>query len=145
MKYTSEIIINRPIEKILPLFDNPDNMFKWMEGLKKITPLTKQQGHVGSRMEMYFELGKRKLHIIETILEKNLPQSMCCKYTSFGMENLVHIHFEPIHDNQTKYWTENTFKFKGIFFLMKYFFSNMFKKQSYKYLTDFKSFAENNS
>lgn len=145
MKYTSEIIIDLPVEKVIPLFDNQDNMFKWMEGLKKVTPLTKQQGEVGSRMEMYFELGKRKLHIIETILEKNLPKLMSCKYNTYGMENIVNITFEPINDSQTKYSTYSEYKFKGIFKLMSLFSSKMFKKQSYKYLVDFKNFAENNN
>ena len=145
MKYTSEIIIDLPVEKVIPLFDNQDNMFKWMEGLKKVTPLTKQQGEVGSRMEMYFELGKRKLHIIETILEKNLPKSISCKYNTYGMENIVNITFEAINDSQTKYSTYSEYKFKGVFKLMSLFSSKMFKKQSYKYLVDFKNFAENNN
>lgn len=142
MKYTSEIVINLPLEKVVALFDHPDNMFKWMEGLKKVTPLTKEQGQTGSRMEMYFDLGKRKFHIVETILEKNLPQLMRCKYNTVGMENIVDVHFESINEDQTRYWTDNEFKFKGIFILMKFFSSNMFKKQSYKYLVDFKNFAE---
>lgn len=145
MKYTSEIIIDKPIENVIPLFDNHDNMFKWMKGLKKVTPLTVIQGEVNSKMEMYFELGKRKFHILETILEKNLPSHMSCKYKSIGMENIVHIHFEPIKHNQTRYITESNFKFKGIFVLMKFFSAKMFKEQSYKYLEDFKHFAENNN
>lgn len=143
MKYTSEITINLPREQVISLFDNQDNMFKWMEGLKKITPLTKQQGEIGSRMEMYFETGKRKLHIVETILEKNLPSNMSFKYNSIGMENIVHISFSPIEGNKTKYQTESIYKFKGIFKLMSFFASKMIKKQSYKHLVDFKQFAEN--
>lgn len=145
MKYSSEIIINQPIEKVIRLFDNQSNMFKWMEGLQKVTPLTKVQGQVGSKMEMYFEFGKRKLHIVETILKKQLPKSMSCQYNSIGTKNIVHINFEPIGNNKTRYWTESEFKFKGLFVLMKLFSSKMFKKQSYKYLVDFKNFAENNN
>lgn len=31
MKYTAEIEINKPIDKVIELFYNPDSMFKWME------------------------------------------------------------------------------------------------------------------
>ncbi len=145
MKYTSEIIIDKPLEHVVPLYDNHDNMFKWMDGLKKVTPLTSVQGEIGSRMEMYFELGTRKFHLIETILDKNLPSYMSCKYKSFGMENIIHIYFEPIQNNQTIYRTESEYKFKGIFNLMKLFSSKMFKKKSHKYLVNFKIFAEKNN
>ncbi len=143
MKYTSEIIIDLPIEKVVSVFNNQDYMFEWMEGLKKVTPLTRIQGEIGSRMEMYFEIGKRKMHIIETILDKKLPQHMICKYNSFGMESTVSIHFEAIETVKTKYSTISNYKFKGLFKLMSIFSSKVFKNQSYKYLADFKEFVEN--
>jgi carbon monoxide dehydrogenase subunit G len=30
MKYTTEIEINKAVNKVIELFDNPDNMSKWM-------------------------------------------------------------------------------------------------------------------
>jgi len=33
MKYTTEIEIERPIDKVIELFDNADSLKKWMEGL----------------------------------------------------------------------------------------------------------------
>ena len=35
MKDTTEIEIELPIEKVVALFDNPDNMRKWMKGLAR--------------------------------------------------------------------------------------------------------------
>lgn len=142
MKYSNEVVIQKPLSKVLELFDNSENMFEWMEGLKKVTPLTKEQGKVHSKMEMYFELGKRKMHIVETILEKNLPQKMCFEYKSIGMKNWVEIQFQEIDEQQTKYISENKFEFKGLFWLMQFFMKNTFIKQSQKYLNDFKTFAE---
>ena len=34
MKYTSEIEINSPADKLIRLFDNPDLKDKWMKGLQ---------------------------------------------------------------------------------------------------------------
>ena len=32
MKYTTEIEINKPVKKVVELFDNPANLKEWMEG-----------------------------------------------------------------------------------------------------------------
>jgi carbon monoxide dehydrogenase subunit G len=40
MKYTSEIEINSPIDSVIELFDNPDNMEKWMKGLQTFEPIS---------------------------------------------------------------------------------------------------------
>lgn len=45
--------------------------------------------------------------------------------------------------NQTKHVTENEFQFKGVMMnLMGFLMPGAFKKQSYKYLKAFKTFAE---
>lgn len=33
MKYTCEITINQPLNKVIELFDNPDNLKHWQPGL----------------------------------------------------------------------------------------------------------------
>jgi len=33
MKYTNEVIINQPIERVIALFDNEENLFKWQPEL----------------------------------------------------------------------------------------------------------------
>ncbi len=33
MQYTNEVIINLPVDKVVELFDNPDNMKYWQPGL----------------------------------------------------------------------------------------------------------------
>ena len=34
MKYTSEIEINNTVNKVIELFDNPDQRDKWMKGIQ---------------------------------------------------------------------------------------------------------------
>ncbi|HET55019.1 MAG TPA: SRPBCC family protein [Ignavibacteria bacterium] len=36
MKYDCRIEINKPINKVVELFDDPNNLHKWMDGLKSI-------------------------------------------------------------------------------------------------------------
>ena len=36
MKYTLSTIIDKPIDEVVILFNNQENLYKWMEGLESI-------------------------------------------------------------------------------------------------------------
>lgn len=142
MKYTVSIDIDRPIDKVIELFDNPDNLKKWMEGLQSFEHLSGTPGEVGARSKLVYKMGKRDIEMIETVTVRKLPQEFSGTYEADGVFNIVKNKFEKISDTKTKYITEQEFEFKG---MMKYFAFLMpwaFKKQSMKYLKAFKHFAE---
>jgi len=144
MKYSVEIEINKSIEKIIPLFDSVEHLDKWMEGLKSFEHLSGTPGQVGSKSKLVFQMGRRQISMIETITVKNLPHEFSGTYQADGVFNIVKNKFVKISDNKTKYISEQEFQFKGIFMkLMGFLFPGMFKKQSMKYLTNFKNFVEN--
>lgn len=143
MKYTVEIEINKSLKEVIALFDNEENAFKWMEGLVAWDHISGEKGAVGAKSKMMFKMKSREVEMVETILEKNLPQNMKMSYEAKGVYNLVNNRFEDVGNNKTRYLTEQEFQFQG--FMMKFFgaiMPGMFKKQSMKYLNDFKAFAE---
>lgn len=142
MKYASEIEINQPIEKVIALFDNPDNMKLWMEGLQSFEHLSGTPGQVGAKSRLRFKMGKRELEMIETITVKDLPREFSGSYEMKGVFNIVKNKFVALPDNRTKYISEQEFQFKGFMKLLGLLMPGAFKKQSMKYLTDFKKFAE---
>ncbi len=142
MKYTCEIDINLPIDKVVELFDNPDNMKKWMEGLKSVEHLSGTPGTPGAKSKLQFDMGKRKVEMIETVLVRNLPEEFSGTYDANGVHNIVKNRFEQIPGNKTKYITDQEFQFKGMMKLMGVFMPGAFKKQTHKYLEHFKNFAE---
>lgn len=144
MKYTCKIEINKPLNEVIALFDNVDNMYKWMKGLESVEPISGIQGEVGSKMKLTFQMGKRKMEMIETITVKDLPREFSGTYDANGVHNIVKNFFEPIGDTRTLYLTEQEFQFKGFMKLIGFLFPGAFKKQSMKYLEDFKAFVENN-
>jgi uncharacterized membrane protein len=73
MKYSSTIIIDRPIEQVVALFDNPDNLSNWMEGLRSFEHLEAEPGHSGARSRLRFRMRKREMDMTETVTERNLP------------------------------------------------------------------------
>jgi uncharacterized membrane protein len=145
MKYTNEVVINKPIEKVVELFDNPDNMSKWMEGLLSFEPLSGKPGQPGAKSRLKFKMGRREIEMIETVVIRNLPDEFTGTYEAKGVYNIVKNRFIKISDNMTKYSSEEEFQFKGLMKLMGILMPGAFKKQSLKYLTNFKNFVENQS
>lgn len=142
MKFTVDIEINKPLEQVLVLFDSPDNMQQWMNGLQVVEHLSGTAGQTGAKSKLKFNTGKRKIEMIETILERDLPKIFRAKYETRGVENWVSIRFERIHDGVTRYVSENEFRCKGWVKLLAWLMPGAFKKQSLKYLSDFKKFVE---
>lgn len=142
MKYTSEIEINKPVDKVIELFDNPDNLDKWMEGLQSFEPISGTPGQVGAKSRLKFKMGKREIEMIETITVRNLPYEFSGTYEAKGVFNIVKNKFIALPDNRTKYVSEQEFQFKGFMTIIGFLMPGMIKKQSMKYLTDFKSFVE---
>lgn len=142
MKYSVSITIDKPVNEVVALFDNVDNMKKWMDGLESFEPLDGTPGEVGAKSRLRFKMGKREIEMIETITAKNLPEEFTGTYEAKGVFNIVRNSFEPLPGNKTKYTTEQEFQFKGFMKLMGLLMPGAFKKQSMKYLQDFKAFAE---
>ena len=49
MKFTCQVDINLPIKKVIELFDNPDNMKHWQDGLVSFKHLSGRPGEVGAK------------------------------------------------------------------------------------------------
>jgi uncharacterized membrane protein len=142
MKYTNEIEIKKPIEKVIELFDNADNLKKWMEGLQSYEHISGTAGQPGAKSRLFFKMGKREIEMIETITVKNLPDEFTGTYEAKGVFNIVKNKFEKLSDTKTKYITENEFQFSGFMKIIGFLMPGAFKKQSFKYLKLFKEFAE---
>lgn len=143
MKYSVDTIINKPVNEVVELFDNEANMFKWMEGLQSVEHLSGTKGKAGAKSRMKFKMGKRELEMVETIKENNLPYKMVTTYDAKGVHNIIITRMEAQGD-ATKYIAEQEFQFKGFMKIIGFLMPGAFKKQSLKYLNDFKNFAETN-
>ena len=118
MKYSIEIIINLPREEVIEKMDNPDNLKHWQKG-------------------------KRDMTLIETILKRNFPEEFHATYDTKGVHNIQNNYFEELDDIRTKWISESEFQFSGSGMkLMGWLMPGAFKKQSKKYMNDFKNFAE---
>jgi len=142
MKYTNEIIIDAPRAKVVELFEDPANIKEWQPGFISMEVISGKPGQEGSKTKMRYKMGKRDVEMIETITVNKLPEEFSGTYEAKGVYNLVNNYFEELPDGKTKYWSISEFQFKGFMKLIGFLFPGAFKKESQKYLVQFKEFVE---
>ena len=143
MKYTTEIVVDVPREEFIKKMDDPDNMKHWQQGLIGYEQLSASPGQEGSRMSLSYEMGKRKMDLVETIIKKDLPEEIHMTYETKGVHNIQKNYFKE-EGEKTRWVSESEFQFSGFGMkLMGFLMPGAFKKQSLEYMQDFKAFAEN--
>ncbi len=126
------------------LFDNPKNLKEWQDGFIDSTPKSGKPGTKGSKSTIRIQAGKSTIEMIETILVKNLPDEMSALYEHKKMDNIVTHRFKSLGPTSTQWVSEIHYtRFsEWIPRLMANFFPGMFRKQTQKWLENFKKFAE---
>ena len=143
MIYDTEIIVDLPIHEFVEKMDNVENRTYWQSGLISTEHISGVPGELGSKMKMNFKFGKRKMTILETITKRHLPNQLHATYVTKGMNNIQENYFTRTSNGFTKWLSKNEFSplnFKMR--LMTMLMPRVFKKQTLKYMQDFKTFAE---
>ncbi|WP_055445341.1 SRPBCC family protein [Lacinutrix himadriensis] len=143
MKYTTEIVIKIPLEEFIVIFLNADNMKHWQKDLVSFEHISGTPGTVGNTMKLNYMVNKRKMKLTETITHMNLPHEISISYETKGMRNTQKNSFQKTPKGHTKWINKNEFSPTSFLFrMMLLLMPGAFKKQSEKYLADFKKFAE---
>ena len=115
-----------------------------MEGLISFENISGTPGQVGTKSRLKFKTGKREMEMIETITVRNLPHEFSGTYEAKGVYNIVKNKFVALPNNKTLLTNEQEFQFSGFMKIIAFIMQGAFKKQSLKYMTAFKTFAEKN-
>lgn len=145
MKYNTEISIDLPRAEVLNKLTSLENLKHWQRGFVSAEHISGDIGKFGSKLKLVYQFGNRKMVLIETITKRNLPRELHYSYATNGMYNLQYNFFEENINGITKWISKNEFiptSLKMRLFL--WMMPKTFKKQSLKYMTDFKNFAEQN-
>ena len=142
MKYSCEVAINLPRERVIQLFDNADNLKKWMDGLESFEHISGDPGQPGAESRLVFDHKGRRLEMIETIVSRNLPDEYSGTYITRGVINTVKNQFNEDGHDRTIWVSENEFQFSGLMKLMIFFMRSAFPKQTKFQMENFKKFAE---
>ena len=118
-------------EKVIELFDNPDNMAKWQECFISFEPISGQPGSEGAKAKLKYKMGKREVEMIETITKRNFPEEFHGTYEAKNVYNVVNNYFVD-QGETTKWISDNEFRFSGFMKLIAFFMPGAFKKKSLK-------------
>jgi hypothetical protein len=146
MKYTIEIIIEKPRDEVINKLDNTENIKHWQRGLVSAEHLSGTPGEVGAKMKLSYKFGKRQMDLIETITKREFPKEFNATYDTKDMHNIQQNVFEETPEGLTKWISHCEFIPKSfVLRIMTFLMPGAFKKQSKKYMVDFKSFVETGS
>jgi len=145
MKYKCTVEINAPIKKVVNLWCDENHFEKWQDGFHSIECISGKVNSVGAKSKILLQQGKKKMELIETIITNDLPNEKKALYEHIHMTNTQTTKFESVSEGRTLYISEVEYtKFIGLIpNLMAIFFPGVFKKQSQKWMNQFKMFAEN--
>ena len=142
MKYSLTIDLELSRERVIELFDNPDNLSKWQPDLISFEHMSGTAGQAGAKSKLLYKMGKREIEMIETVTVRNLPDEFSGTYEAKGVWNSVANYFSVISGSRTKWTMETEFKFGGFMKIVAFLMPFAFKKVSLKHMTQFKAFAE---
>ncbi|MFZ5843881.1 MAG: SRPBCC family protein [Pseudomonadota bacterium] len=142
MKCRLEIDIDLPRERVIALFDDPANLKRWQPELLSFEHLSGEPGQVGAKSRLRYQMGKREVELIETIIERRLPDVFSGSYETKGMWNGIENRFVELDNGHTRWIADNEFRGSGLLKLLIWLMPGAFKKQSFKYMQQFKTFAE---
>ena len=142
MKYSTQVSINLPREKVIELFDSTENLYKWQPGLLKFEPLSGEAGQEGAKSRMVYEARKGELEMVETITTRKFPDEFHGTYEARGVFNQVFNYFTETGSGVTVWRTENIFRFRGLMALMAPFMKKAFTDNTLLTMERFKAFAE---
>lgn len=144
MKFTCTVHINKPQQIVADYFANVDHLGEYQEGFQKKELISGEPWQEGAVSQLYYQNGKRKMELTETVIKNNLPNEFLAEYFHTHTENTMKSTFTVISPNETRYDAEIHYtKFKGaIVKIMAFLFPSFFKKQVQKWLNNFKVFVE---
>ncbi len=144
MKYTCTVEIPLNRNKCIDLWLDESQYKEWQDGFQYKKWIEGEPNQLHSKSEILIISGKRKIELEEYILDNDLPSSIMGKYDHVHMTNTQKISFEVISPDATLIQSEVEYTAFHAFLprMMAKLFPGMFKKQSQKWLDQFKILAE---
>ena len=149
LSYYEEIIINSDIENVIVLHEDPQFLGNYMNGFIAFESIKGEARKTGSISEisMIFNSNEsvtRKVIVKEEVISNNLPNQKVICLNSGSVKNIITYRFIKLSDNKTQFFRDHKYEFNTYMKVYSFFMSRKIKRESYKYLKNFKNFVENN-
>ena len=144
MKYTCSIEVPLSRDECIKLWLDESKFNKWQDGFQYKKWTKGAPNKKNSTADILIIQGNRKIELEELVTDNNLPNYIEGIYRHLHMTNTQKVSFEILSPQVTLIRSEVEYtKFNGFVpKMMAKFFPGMFKKQSQKWLDQFKLLAE---
>ena len=115
MRYSLQLVIDKPRGEVWSLFDDPANLHKWQPSLIRLEHLSGVTGQPGTVSRLTFQSGTREYALIEKVLYRAEPERLDGAYENEYAENVVKNTFLEQGRDATLWKVEVIFKFKTLF------------------------------
>ena len=142
--YKTEVLIDKPIEKVFTVFNDGTKTENWIPEFKSIKAIEEKEGKVGSTYQISLEKNGNEVTMKEKVLAFIPNKKVTLNYSVEGMLKKNDFSFTTEGD-ETKIIQESTCKSDG--YLMRCmlpFFKSKLKNQDQAYLDNFKNYIEKN-
>lgn len=138
MRFTSEIVLNKPIEQVRVLTSDPAHVHQWQPDLVSITQHSETPGAAGSTATLTY----RKFTLEETVLAATADERTS-RYETRGMVHTITNRYTRIDDQRTKLVSDNEFQLSGLLKLGRRVLEKSLREQAERNLGNFKAFIDN--
>ena len=142
MKFSHQITINQPRQRVIELITNRDYLPQWQTEIKSIELISGEKDQVGAKSRVVFDVNGFNLELIETIVSIQPPDSYTTTYESKGVQNRVVNRFIAVNSHETQWVLESEFTYSGLMSFAGIFLNGIVPGQTKESMKRFKKFAE---
>ncbi|USX48834.1 SRPBCC family protein [Lentzea sp. HUAS12] len=137
MRFTQEVVLEQPIERVRVLTSDPAHLHRWQPDLVGITPHGETPGAVGSTATLTY----RKFTLEETVLAANADERIS-RYETRGMVHTITNRYSAIDDQRTLLVCDNEFQLSGLLALGRRMLEKSLREQVERNVGNFKTFID---
>jgi uncharacterized protein YndB with AHSA1/START domain len=137
MRFTKEVVLNKPVERVRVLTSDPAHLHEWQPDLVSITQHSETPGAAGSTATLKY----RKFTLEETVLTATANER-ASRYETRGMVHTITNRYRAIDDQHTLLVCENEIELTGLLKLGRLVLEKSLREQSERNVDNFKAFID---
>lgn len=137
MRFTKEVVLEQPIERVRVLTSDPAHLHHWQPDLVSITQHGEMPGAAGSTATLTY----RGFTLEETVLSANASERVS-RYETRGMVHTIANRYTALDDRRTLLVCDNEFQLSGLLRLGRRVLEKSLREQVDRNVENFKKFID---
>lgn len=115
MIINTKLTIRRPPEQVWDFFDNPDNLTKWIIGLKNYHHMNGDPGTVGAQAIYEFQENGKLVEMKDEVLIRKEPEELTLKFHHKDLDMIINYSLFEEENDTTTLICNTQYKFRNLF------------------------------